>query len=124
MLVKLLQRRVHLRRQRRDVRLPPPGASRKAVLAFWSSSGLVNSLYPARPIVLAATSMPFWPMPIPDAAVACQEWAAVPATQVAAVICPVGQIQLTSATSSGFASGFPPHVPRSSCARLRAELQP
>ena len=49
--------------------------------------------------VLAATTMPFSPIDMPPAAMACHEWAGVPGTQVAVVIPTVGTTQLTSATS-------------------------
>ena len=49
--------------------------------------------------VLAATTIPFSPIEVPPAAIACQEWAGVPGTQVAALIPAVGTTQLTSATS-------------------------
>src|ERR1039458_7744533 len=45
--------------------------------------------------VRAATSIPLRPMIIPACAVACQEWAAVPGTYVAAVKESVGTFQLT-----------------------------
>src|SRR5687767_100284 len=61
--------------------------------------GLVNRSAVVSAMVLAATIIPLAPMLMPDAATACQEWAAVPGTQVAAPICTVGTFQLTSATS-------------------------
>ena len=49
--------------------------------------------------VLAATIIPLLPIEVPPAAIACQEWAGVPGTQVAVPIPTVGTTQLTSATS-------------------------
>ena len=49
--------------------------------------------------VFAATIMPLLPILVPPAAIACQECADVPGTQVAVVSPAVGTTQLTSATS-------------------------
>ena len=50
-------------------------------------------------MLFAATIMPFAPIDVPPAATACQLCAGVPGTQVAAVSCTVGTLQLTSPRS-------------------------
>ena len=50
-------------------------------------------------MVFAATIIPFVPIEVPPAATACQLWADVPDTHVAARIPAVGTIQLISPTS-------------------------
>ncbi len=50
-------------------------------------------------IVLAATIIPFVPIPVPPAAIACHEWATVPGTHVAVERLARGATQLTSPAS-------------------------
>ena len=61
--------------------------------------GSLNRSIAVSAMLLAATIIPFTPIDVPPAATACQLWAGVPGTQVAAVSCTVGTFQLTSPRS-------------------------
>jgi hypothetical protein len=54
--------------------------------------GFVKSSIAASVSVFAATCAPLWPIDVPEAATACQEWAGVPGTQVAVLRPTVGTV--------------------------------
>ena len=68
-------------------------------LAAFIILGLSKSCIPVNARVFAATIIPLFPISVPPAATACQLWAGVPGTQVAALNPTVGTAKLTSPTS-------------------------
>src|SRR6056300_352938 len=73
-----------------------------AIKSSWAALiilGLSSSCIPVKASVLAATIIPLDPILVPPAATACQLWAGVPGTQVAALNPAVGTAKLTSPTS-------------------------
>ena len=59
-----------------------PRRSSNSARARVTISGSRNSVRAVRAMVLAATSIPLWPMVVPPAATACQEWDEVPGTTI------------------------------------------